>query len=298
MRIAALAFLLLAPAPAPPADDPCVPVKPCDAPPGGASLPAREPPAEFTAEARQLFNLVACQGSAPAGLDAAVVKAFCDPGEKARRDDRARAARAAVQAGLPQAGPETLPSVVVYPLSGGDLAGALAGFPDARNFTLTTRGPAGDPRPASLRDPARLRRFLESAAGSGEPAVALPALLSALASGGYEPVGLRYLRVEPGGALHYFGPEEFASLGEAAFASCELLFVKKGEPGRRRVVRLLSADLTDAGAAATPGPLIHLAAKGNFAALLPSSDAIAADGYGRLQAILKERAPVIVTRAR
>jgi hypothetical protein len=298
MRIAVVAALLALAASARSADDPCAPVEPCEVPQGGAALPAQELPADFAAEARQLLDLVSCRGSAPAGIDAAAVKAFCAPKEKARREERVRAARAAVHAGLPQPRPEKLPSVVVYPLSGGDLLGALAAYPEARNFTLTTRSPAGDPRPASLRDRARLAAFLEAASLAGDPSVALPALLAALAADRYEPAGLRYFRVEPGGALHFYGPGELAALGEKAWGSCELLFSRTDEPGRTRLVRLLSADLGDAAAASNPGPLAHLSAKGTFAALLPSADALAGEGHGRLRAILEERAAVTVTRVR
>lgn len=296
MRIVpALALLLVAARPAR-ADEPCVPVKPCEVPQGGAAVPAQEPPADFAAEARQLFDLVSCQGPAPAGLDAATVKAFCAPREKGRREERVRAVRVAVRAAPPQPRPEKLPSVVVYPLSGGDLLGALAAFPEARNFTLTARSPAGDPRSASLRDPARLRSFLESGAAPGEPAAVLPALLAALAAEGHEPTGLRYFRVEPGGALHFYGAGELAALGEKGWASCELVFARKGEPNRTRVVRLLAAELTDAAAATQPGPLAHLSAKGTFAALLPSEAAIAGEGYGHLRALVDERAAVVVRR--
>jgi len=294
MRSALLVLLLAAPAAR--AEDPCVPVKPCEVPQGGAALPAPEPAADFAAEARQLLALVSCQGAPPSGLDGAAVKAFCAPKEKARREERARTVRAAIQA-LPKPRPEKLPSVVVAPLSGGDLLAALAAFPEARNFTLTTRAPSGDPRLATLRDPARLRTFLESAAPQGAPPAVLPALLAALAAEGLEPTGLRYFRVEPGGELHFHGPGELAALGDEAWASCELVFARKGERDRTRVVRVIAADLTDAAAAATPGPLAHLSAKGTFAALLPSADAVAGEGFGRLRALLKERAAVVVHAA-
>jgi len=289
------ALLLVLAAPARP-DEPCKPVKPCEIPEGSAAaIPlAPEPPVDFAAEARQLYGLLACEGPAPAGLDAAKVKAFC--AQAGRRAERAKAERTALQAAPPQPRPEKVPSVVVYPLSGGDLLGALAAYPEARNFTLGARAPAGDPRPAQLRDPARLEAFLADAAGAGEPRAALPRLLLALAEDGDEPLGLRYFRVAPGGALHYYGPGELAALGDGAFASCELLFARRGEPARQRVVRLLSADLGDAAASAAPGPLAHLAAKGTFAALLPSPDALAGDGYGRLRELLEQRAAVVVSR--
>ena len=295
MRIVPALLVLLLAAPAARAEDPCVPVKPCEVPQGGGALPAQEPAADFAAEARQLFALASCQGPAPAGLDTGAVKAFCSPGEKARRAERARAIRAAIRGALPDSRPERVPPVVVAPLSG-DLLGALTAFPEARNYTLTTRSPAGDPRPANLRDPARLKAFLESASMRGEPAAVLPALLAALAAEGLEPTGLRYFRVQPGGALRFLGASELAAAGDAGFASCELLFARKGAAERTCVVRVLAADLTDAAAAATPGPLAHLSAKGTFAALLPPGDALAGEGHGRLRALLKERAALVVQR--
>jgi hypothetical protein len=276
------------------ADEPCKPVKPCEVPEGAGAPPPAETPADLGAEARQLFELLSCRGPAPAGLDAAKVKAFC--AQAGRREEKAKAQRAAIQAALPQPRPEKLPSVVVYPLSGGDLLGALAAYPDARNFTLTARAPAGDPRPATLRDPARLEAFLADAAAAGEPRAALPRLLLALAEDGDEPLGLRYFRVEPGGALHFYGAGELASLGDAAWANCELLFARKAEPARQRVVRLLAADLGDAAAAATPGPLAHLSSKGTFAAVLPSAGALGGDGYGKLRELFQKRAAVVVSR--
>jgi len=278
------------------ADEPCKPVKPCEVPEGTVPK-VIEPPAELGAELKELFALVACQGS-PAGLDAGVVKAYC--GRRAKREEQARAVRAAIAAALPEPGPERPPSVVVAPLSGGDLLPARSAFPGARNFTLTGRSPAGDPRPASLRDPARLRAFLdgvapEAPAGERAGLPALAALLGALAAEGGEPVGLRYFRVEPGGVLHFLGAGELAGLGEAAWASCELVFVKKGEPGRQLVVRYLQADLSDAAAAAAPGPLAYLDARGTFAALLPGEGAIAGPEYGRLRALLAKRAAVVLS---
>jgi hypothetical protein len=184
----------------------------------------------------------------------------------------------------------------VAPLSGGDLLAALTAFPEARNFTLTTRGRAGDPRPARLREPARLKAFLHGASLQAEPAAALPALLAGLAAEGLEPAGLRYFTIEPGGALHFLGANELAAAGDGGWGSCELLFAQQGAPDRTRVVRIIAADLSDAAAAAAPGPLAHLSAKGTFAALLPPAAAIAGDRYGRLRALLKERAALVVQR--
>lgn len=289
-----LALVLLRAGPAR-AEEPCKPVNPCEVPEGAvAAVP--EPAADLGPKVKQLFQLVACQGAPPAGLDAAAVKAHCRG--KARRDERARALRAAVQASLPDPRPEPVPSVAVYPLSRADLLAVRTAFPAARNYTLTGRIPAGVPEPDALRAGVDLRSFLEDASLAGEPRAALPALLGALAAEGAEPVGLRYFRVEPNGSLHFYGASALAALREEAWGSCELLFVTKGEPDRRLVVRYVQADLTDAAAGAAPGPLAHLTAKGKFAALLPDEGAVDGPEYGRLRALLQERAPVVVARKR
>lgn len=286
---------LLAGLPARGADAPCKPVNPCEVPEGTAAA-VPEPAAELTAEVKQLFRLVACRGAPPAGLDPAAVKAYC--GKKAKREERARTIRAAVDASLPDARPEKVPSVVVSPLSGGDLLAARSAFPAARNYTLTGPMPAGAAVPDALRAAANLAPFLEDASMTGTPRAALPALLGALAAEGAEPVGLRYFRVEPRGSLRFYSAPELRAQGEGVWRNCELLFVSRGEPGRQLVVRYLQADLTDAGAAAEPGPLAHLASKGSFAALLPAEGAVAGPEYGRLRGLLEQRAPVVVARKR
>jgi hypothetical protein len=295
------------------ADEPCAPVKPCEIP-DDEPAPAREAPAEFTAEARALFDLVSCRGKPPAGLDAAVVKEFC--GRQAPRLDRARSARAQLDAAVAPRRPARLPSSVVSPLSDAGLLAALSAYPAARNVTTVTPRRAGDPRLASLaRDPGRLRAFLAQVEGDTEvlawgsargregegsrDAAALPVLLAALAAAGEEPVGLRFFRVEPTGTLHYLGPAEIAAMEQAGgpgpFASCEVEFGRPGQPGERRVVRHLGADLSDRGVAASPAPLAHLASKGPVAVLLAGAGELAGDGYGRLRELTLRQAAVVVS---
>ena len=312
---AVLLAALLASSPAP-ADEPCAPVKPCEIPDQG-SAQAQEPPADFAEQARQVADLLGCRGRIPEGLDAAPVKAFC--ARQARAQARAAQARGALQAILQPLRPARLPSAAVYPLSGSDLASALAAYPDARNVTLTSSLPCGDPRLLpSLRDPGRLAAFLSSVAAEGErlprlgsgpspsaPAAggagALPLLLWAAAVEGDEPVGLKYVRVEPAGTLRYLGAAEIASMEKAAgpppFDSCELAIVRRGEPAGTlpRLVRNLRADLSNASVAADPGPLAHLDSKGNFAAVLVGAAALSGDGFSRLRELLLKRAVFTVT---
>jgi hypothetical protein len=292
------------------ADEPCVPVKPCEVPDQG-SPQAREAPEDFAEQARQLSDLLSCQGRIPEGLDPAVVKAFC--ARQTRLLARRAPDRAALQALLQPLRPVRLPSAAVYPLSGSDLLGALAVYPDARNVTLTSSLPCGDPRVLpSLRDRSRLSAFLAGVAEDGERLLrgnkgeppppgagrgALPLLLWALAADGDEPVGLKLFRVEPAGTLRYLSAAEIASMERAApapgpFDSCELAFVRRGEPAGTlpRLVRNVRADLSDAGVATDPGPLAHLATKGSFGAVLAGATALAGDGFSRLRELVLKRA--------
>jgi len=282
---------------------PCAPVKPCEIPDEPA--PAAEPAADFTGEARRLYDLVACQGPAPAGLDAKTVASFCARQSKAIAAYRdGYLPRAA--AFLAKLRPEGLPGTVVYPFGGGDLLSALTTYPDARNITTLSLERAGDPRRiAALSSAARLRASLEVIRATssgllyandsktenlmkgqrGEIPGQLAFFMTALAIHGYEPVSLRFFRVEPDGTLHYLTVSEVAAQEKEsakqlrgswtapdfspAFSNSELVFVRKGEDPKTssRVHRHIAADLSDGALAKDPGPLRHLAAKGKFAAM-------------------------------
>jgi hypothetical protein len=309
-----LALTLLAAAPAL-AEEPCVPVKPCEVE-GPAAAP-REAPADLGEQARQLFSLLSCQGQVPEGLDPGPVKAYC--ARQAKLAARGARARAALQAALQPLRPARLPSAVVFPFSSPDLLRALAAYPDARNVTLTSGRGCGDPRlPAGLREPGRLGAFLSAVADEGEELLgareggprrpgragrrldALPLLLWALAVEGDEPTGLKYLKVEPGGTLQYLGASELASAEKAAqgpFDSCELAFVRRGEPAGAlpRLVRNLRVGLSDGALTADPGPLMHLESKGSFVAVLAGAAAISQDGFSRLRELLLRRAVFAVS---
>jgi len=297
---ALLAFLVLAPSPSR-AEEPCAPVKPCEL---GDELTAEEEPADLSVEARQLHDLVACQGKVPAGLDAAAVKAFCArlAPAVARREAQVRRP---LDAHLSQPRPARIPSAAVYPLSGADLLPALEAFPEARNLTTVSPLPAGDPRALlGLRKPGELKAALGSLAADaerllrGEPVQKAPAhgilplLIWALAVDGQEPTGLKLLQVEPAGTLRYLGKSELAK-GGAAYASCELAFARRGAAGGPpRYLRHLAADLADS---ADPGPLAHLATKGDVAVLLSRAGALAGEPYGRLRALLLKRGAFVVS---
>jgi hypothetical protein len=269
--------------------------------PGYAAEPAAaaspDPPLEgvdFIAQARVLFRIAACgaQGDVPARFDAAVVARHCDELVRAYGDyertwvDVAKPFIASLR-------PADLPRVVVYPFGGGDLASALATFPDGTEFTTISLEPAGDVRPmdtlpadrigrelASHR--AHLERLFEKAHSrtenlEKESKTDLPGeilfALAALVVYGDEPLSLRYFRLGHDGSIEYVTQatiEKARGVAErhALFDNAELRFRRAGVPGSPvQVLRHISFNLDDFHLKAEPSLLAHLNAKGKVAAM-------------------------------
>jgi hypothetical protein len=124
--------------------------------------------------------------------------------------------------------PSTIPSTVVYPFGGGDLLSAIAVFPAASEITTVSLELAGDPRTINGLTPAKLgtelakfRTEIEwlikfgsntSVNLSAQQRSALPGQLTSFLLGlaicGYEPVGVKYFRIDEHGALHYYDQAE------------------------------------------------------------------------------------------
>ncbi|HTN51701.1 MAG TPA: hypothetical protein VML50_04815, partial [Anaeromyxobacter sp.] len=306
-------------------EQPCEPVKPCEIPDEPAAAP-EEAPAEFGAEAKLLFDLVSCQGAKlPPAFEAGVVKEFCAKQKKAIAAYRDRY--------LPKAGPflaslrpEGLPSAVVYPFGGGDLLSALTTYPDAKSYTTLSLEHAGDPRrAAAIQDPKVLADSLEVVRATssgllyandsktenlmkgqrGEIPGQLAFFMTALAVHGYEPVGLRFFKIQPDGTLHYLTRTEINAAEKEtarllrgqwtapdfspAFSNSEIVFVKKGEDPKThgRVHRHVAADLSDHALAKDPGILKHLAGKGEFAAMTKAASYLLwRDDFSRIRKVL------------
>ena len=249
---------------------------------------------DFVDQARTLFRVAACgpSGDVPARFDAAAVARHCDALGRAYRDyqktwiDVAKPAIAALR-------PKDLPSAVVYPFGGGDLASALATFPEATEITTISLEPAGDIRPIDTLPDDRLSRELTAHRShlerlfekahsrtdnlEKESKTELPGeilfALAALVVYGDEPVSLRYFRLRPDGSVAYVtsadidaakpGPER-----RALFANAELRFRHAGGPEAPvQVLRHISFNLDDAHLKADPSLLAHLSTKGKVAAM-------------------------------
>lgn len=271
---------------------------------GAAPLRAEPAPADFIADARLYYRVVACQGSdpLPATLDAPTIDAHC--AEMARRYARlAERYVAPAQAFFAQVRPAGLPTTVVYPFGGGDLLGALVTFPDAREITTISLEHAGDPtRLAKLTTKvklaAALRAYRDAVSGllslhdstsenmrklerGGIPGQ-LSFHLTGMAAMGFEPVALRYWRFAPDGAVSYLDQATIDQLAATvarkkkggwvdtdfseAFTNMELTFAKRGEPAVRIVHRHVAANLADAAFLGSPLDK-HLRAKGKVAAM-------------------------------
>jgi hypothetical protein len=276
------------------------------APEASTASPVAEPPADFVAEARALMRTVTCQGDDPLphGFDEPTVAAYCKKQSKAIAAYRDRYLPLAAPF-LARLRPAGTPTTVVYPFGGGDLVSALTTYPDARDLTTLSLEHAGDPRRLSaittkalLADSLELIRATSNgllyASDSktenlmkgqrGEIPGQLAFFLTALAIHGFEPVGLKYFKIEKDGTLHYFTATEIAALQgqearllrgkwtepdfSMAFSNSELTFVKKGEDPATaaRVHRHIAWDLSDAAIAKT-GIIAWLDAKGSIAAM-------------------------------
>ena len=263
---------------------------------------APPPAADFIQDVKPLFNVVTCQGDAPAQLDAKTIAAFC--ATQAKRYEHFRD-NWAVKAGkfVGDLLPADLPEELVYPFGGGDSMAALALFPKAKVITTLSLELAGDPRRLpGLTDAKALKTSLSAIANASASTLMsndslsrnlsatqrgdLPGQLSmhlmGLALAGQEPVAVRFFRVEPDGALHYFTADEVKELdGSTAtklkaswkapdfspvFSNVEIEFVPRGQPGApHRIHRHIAANLANDNL--PPGVLKHLEAKGRVVAM-------------------------------
>ena len=263
---------------------------------------------DFIAEARLLYRAVACgtgDRPAPAGQDAgvaSVVASHCK--EQTRRIAKFR--KSYITRAEPFFAtliPAGLPGSVVYPFGGGDLLAALVTYPGATEYTTISLEHAGDPRRLGKLDSTALQqslayfreasalyvknndhrsenlRKLERGAIPGQ----LAFFLMALAVYDYEPVALRYFRIEDDGSLHYYSSDEIAKLDDTvaqkksrrwvdtdhsiAFSNMELSFRKRGQPGAPvRIHRHIAGNLDDEHFSGS-GLQKHLASKGKIAAM-------------------------------
>ncbi len=190
--------------------------------------------------------------------------------------------------------PASAPTTVLYPFSGGDLATVLAAYGEGRRFyhlSLEHGGPpdslatmsAKQRREARMvfvrvaRDLARhsfnFSVVLQAQEKAGVPGV-LPLLLTGLRIHRGVPTGLRYFWLTQNGRIRYFTQQDFARRQnvaknhseqwpvprmDARYANLELRFRLPGDR-TDRVIRHVSANLSDQGLRARPAVVAYLRA--------------------------------------
>jgi len=278
------------------------------APPAASSVASAaavaDPPAplegeEFVDQAKVLFRVAACGGTGdiPARFDAAVVGRHCDELGRAAGEYKKSWIDVAVPF-LAALRPKDLPNVVVYPFGGGDLASALATFPDAVEITTISLEPAGDVRPIDKVAPDRLahelaqhrshlERLFEKAHSrtdnlDKESKTELPGevifALEALAVYGDEPVSLRYFRIRPDGTLAYVTRADIEAAAHKPkalhelFQNVELRFRRVGAPDADvRIARHIAFNLDDFHLKADPSLLAYLDHRPKVAAMVKAA---------------------------
>jgi hypothetical protein len=266
---------------------------------------AEDAAVDYIADARLYYRVVACKGTEapPEALDAPTIEKHC--AEMAKRYERfSEKYVTPAQAFFATLRPATVPTTVVYPFGGGDLASALVTYPDAKEITTISLEHAGDPtRLAKLEKKASLNnslaayraaiyglltlndstsenmRKLEQGGIPGQ----LSFHLTGMAALGFEPVSLKFLRLEDDGAIHYLTQADIDAIGKKkakkkkggwvdtdfseAYTNMELTFRKAGDPKAPVVThRHFAWNLADNG---FKGSALekHLLAKGRIAAI-------------------------------
>ncbi|MGE0551267.1 MAG: hypothetical protein AB7O24_22260 [Kofleriaceae bacterium] len=269
------------------------------------AAPARaEDAADFIADAKLFYRVVACGGTdpVPATMDAKVVDAHC--AEMAKRyASFTQKYITPARAFFADKRPAGLPTSVVYPFGGGDLAGALVTYPDAREITTISLEHAGDPTRLAGLSKARLRQSLSDyrAAVAGLLSLndstsenmrkletgGIPGQLSFHITGmtalGFEPVALKFFMLTPEGTVDYLSRAEVDALQpkkakkkkdgwvntdfSEAYTNLELSFRKVGDPSAPVIVhRHIAANLANKAFSGSPLEK-YLLGKGKVAAM-------------------------------
>ncbi|MBK7857789.1 MAG: hypothetical protein IPJ65_04010 [Archangiaceae bacterium] len=282
--------------------------------------------ADFTAEAKLLYRIVACQGDLPlpANIDAKVVEEHCKK-LKARIDKYRKTWVEVASPFIQKLKPEGLPTTVVYPFGGGDLISALTTYPELTEVTTMSLEHAGDPRRIHKVDAKQLRESLDvidrTSAGllvandsktenlmkaqRGELPGQLSFFLIALAVHGYEPVSLRYIALDKDGSVKGHTAEEIAAVEgkegkllragwtapdfSEAFDNYEMVFVKiGGDPKKdQKVHRHFARNLDDDHVGADEPLQKYLEARGRICAMTKAASYLLwRDNFSRIRNFL------------
>jgi hypothetical protein len=278
-----------------------------------AATPARD--GDFIADARVLMRVAACVGDVelPSSWPEPALREHCDSLHAMVARYRTRWIER-TQRYLARLVPANLPKRVVYPFGGGDLFTALHAFPGAEEYTTISLENAGDVRGVAALDWQELVRSLESTRrylrclfavshskttnlrASSREALAgeITFALVALAVFDYEPVSLRYFRLDSQGNIVYLGAGELFDRqpGAGCFANVEIVFRSRHDPQLPlRVYRHFAANLDDAHFAANQPLALHLRGKGRVAVLIKAASYLLwFDSFSHVRSYLLDQA--------
>lgn len=240
---------------------------------------------DYIADAKLFYRVVACGGSDPLpdGIDATVVDKHCAAMEKLFAEwDKTYVQPATTFFATVR--PANLPTTVVYPFGGGDLGSALVTYPDARDITTISLEHSGDPTRLAKLTKNQLRESLGNYRAAIDGLLSLhdsttenmlkleqggiPGQLSFHITGmramGYEPVSLKFFKLEDDGSIHYYTQADIDALAKKkakkikekwvdtdfsqAFNNMELTFRKAGDAKAPLIVhRHFAWNLSDGG---------------------------------------------------
>jgi len=302
----------------------------------GRPTSARADGVDFIKDAKLYYRIVACKGAdpVPAGFDAKTVEKHCAEQQK-RYDRLAKTYFEPAETFFEKVRPATLPTTVVYPFGGGDLMSALVTYPNARDITTISLEHAGDPtRLAKLTDKRKLYRALANyrAASAGLLTLhdstsenmrklekgGIPGQLSFHLTGmavmGYEPVSLKFFRLDDDGKIHYLTQADFDALSKVkakrvkgswvdtdwskAYDHMELTMRKAGDPSAPLVVhRHFAWNLANKAFDGSPLQK-YLQAKGKVAAMTKAASyLIWLGGFSKIRDYLLENMTFMVSDA-
>ncbi len=291
---------------------------------------------DFAAEAHAFYRVVACSddGPVPAGFDADVVRAHCELLHKKVERFRKRYVNRAEKF-IGRWKRNGLPTRVVYPFGGGDLVSALVTYPNLTEVTTISLENAGDPRRLTGLDKKELEENLElyneivgellkQNDSSSEnlrkmERGPIPGQLSffmlALVIHGFEPVSLKYFRIEDDGSIHYYTQAEIDSLDgtqatklnhrwvntdySVAFRNMELTFRRRGAGADAplRVHRHIAYNLDNQHFGDSP-LLAHLRAKGKVVAMTKAASYLLwSGGFSKIRTYLLRHMVFMVSDA-
>ncbi len=259
-----------------------------------APEPALAVIAELVDHAKELLIVGACAEGSSTKVKPEIVAAHCKT-VRGFQDEYKKSWLGLATAFFKANMPAGLSKTVVYPFAGGDLSTALTVYPDADEITTLSLEPAGDARAlARLTEPqvkaslaivatelgalytANFSKTMNmiGAMRSGQLPTQLIFSLSALRLHGYDPVGLRYFKLDAAGDIVYLTERDLVKIDAIKdpgshnrfLGNVELKFRKVGGT-RDQVWRHIMANLDNAHLKTAPAPLLHLKKKGHVSGM-------------------------------